>query len=786
MPGKSKLLLLSGAAWILCPTVAWGQAAADTPPSASTQPDTSGDIIVTANKREQSIGSVGMSITALTSDQLKESGVRDVLDLVKVEPSFAVGVNALGEPFYQIRGIGFNTDSVGAPPAVSAYVDEVPYPFAIMTKGAALDLERVEVLKGPQGTLFGQNATGGAVNYIAAKPTSAFKAGLDVDYGRFGAAKLDGFVSGPLIGDTLKARIAFAADTGGDWQYSVTQGDRHGARNGKRGRILLDWTPTERLKVSLNLNAWSDNSDRQAPAKSALTLIDPRWGSFVPLTVNEPIAPKDPSAADWPHERPPRNDQHFYQVSGRIDYRFSDAATLTYLGTYQYFRARDWQSYTGTTSPFYASSNATVRSTYHELRVGGKILDRKLDWVIGGNYSHDDDSEYKIGNLSGSTSGYALGPTLPFTGIRTAMTEKITTKAVFGNVEYHLSDALSITAGARYTSSNNDHTGCSSANDAQTAAAATFFVGLFRKGLPPIAVPTGGCFTLSPTFVPGLVVNSLNQHNVSWRFGVNWHPVRDTLLYATASRGWKAGSFPNITVTSASALAPAVQEEVTAYEAGFKSRLDDGKFRVEGAIFYYDYRNKQSELRVRDPIFSSLNKLLNVPKSEEKGAEVSLTYKPVSGLTFRGSLTYLDSKVTSDFINYSQLSTGVTDTINFKDEQLPNTPKWAGDVGLRYDWRIGGDLGAYLGGDVRFTSKTQSFFGAYHDVANGFPSLVNNGYALLNLRAGVATNDGRWRAELYGENVTNTYYTTQIIRVDTIARYVGMPATYGIRLSYRY
>ena len=156
----TKIGLLAGAAVALAmtPTLAWAQASG----AANAE---LGEIIVTAQKRAQSVDTVGMTINAATGDELKELGVAKVEDLIKIEPSFVVSQSSQGQPVYSIRGVGFNTTTVGAPSAVSVYVDEVPYPYVVMSKGALLDLERVEVLKGPQGTLFGQNTTGGAVNY---------------------------------------------------------------------------------------------------------------------------------------------------------------------------------------------------------------------------------------------------------------------------------------------------------------------------------------------------------------------------------------------------------------------------------------------------------------------------------------------------------------------------------------------------------------------------------------------------------------------------------------------
>lgn len=150
------------------------------------------EIVVTAQKREQSINEVPMSITALSGDDLLERGVEQVADFARTVPAFTYSESRVGTPIYTLRGVGFNDIALGGRPTVSVYVDEVPIPFAIETRGGFLDLERAEILKGPQGTLFGQNATGGAINLIAAKPTDVYAAGVKLEYGRFNAITAGG------------------------------------------------------------------------------------------------------------------------------------------------------------------------------------------------------------------------------------------------------------------------------------------------------------------------------------------------------------------------------------------------------------------------------------------------------------------------------------------------------------------------------------------------------------------------------------------------------------------
>ena len=186
------------------------------------------EIIVTAEKWEQSANTVGMSIIAATGDVLQERGITSVMDLTRLVPGLTIQQSSFNSTSFTLRGVGFFNSDLATPPAVTIYVDEAPLPYPAMTKLVAFDLARVEVLEGPQGTLFGQNATGGAVNYIAAKPTDAFAAGVDATYGRFNLLQVGGFVSGP-INDQLDVRIAVQGEHSDPWQESITRpGDELG------------------------------------------------------------------------------------------------------------------------------------------------------------------------------------------------------------------------------------------------------------------------------------------------------------------------------------------------------------------------------------------------------------------------------------------------------------------------------------------------------------------------------------------------------------------------------
>src|ERR1700722_17502750 len=231
--------------------------------------ETSGDalaeIVVTAEKRQESANHVGLTIATLGGADLKSGNINSVADFALQVPSLTFANTPNNTPIYTLRGVGFYDVSLGASPTVTLYIDEVPLPYPILWNHQIFDLERVEVLKGPQGTLFGENATGGAINNIAAKPTDSPESGMTLTYGRFNERDIDAFVSGPIT-DTIKARVAVRTEHMDGWQESTSRpGDTNGAKDNTMGRVLVDFTPSDRVKFRVNLTAWQDASDTQAP-----------------------------------------------------------------------------------------------------------------------------------------------------------------------------------------------------------------------------------------------------------------------------------------------------------------------------------------------------------------------------------------------------------------------------------------------------------------------------------------------------------------------------------------
>jgi iron complex outermembrane receptor protein len=419
-----------------------------------------GEIIVTAQKREQSINDVGMSISALSADTLIKQGIDDVGDLTKVIPGFSASQSQKGAPVYTLRGVGFYEESLGASPAVSIYVDEVGYPVPIMAKAATLDLERVEVLKGPQGTLFGQNSTGGAINYIAAKPTSEFAAGGELSAARFGRFTAKGYVSGPLSAD-LRMRAAVSLEEGGAWQKSASRGDRNGDSDIIQGRILTEWTPTGRFTLLVNLNAWRDRSDSLA---AALLQVTPQTPSrATPVLLAQTPVPEYPGAADWNPDADLRINQDFYQASARMDYEVGDVMQLTSLTSYAKFKQNDFRDTDGSPARVFAvTQDGRVESFSQEVRLSGEAAAGRLQWLAGGYYATEKIDETNTFDIPLTTSVRAFIPLgfAPFTAIKTPTSHNNKTQAIFGNVDLEVLDQVTIHAGARATWYSTDVTGC--------------------------------------------------------------------------------------------------------------------------------------------------------------------------------------------------------------------------------------------------------------------------------------------------------------------------------------
>jgi outer membrane receptor protein involved in Fe transport len=757
------------------------------------------DIVVTAQKRAQSINDVGLTITALGGDALKQQGIQRLSDLARVVPGLSYADSDHGTPIFTLRGVGFSDNSISNYPTTSVYVDEVPLPFAVMAAHANLDVERVEVLKGPQGTLFGQNSTGGAINYIAAKPTDSVAAGVDVTVGRFGQGEANGFVSGPLT-DTLGVRLAGQYGYGNGWQKSYTRDDTNGKRNYINGRLLTVWNPTDTLKIQLNLNGWRDRSDPLAPQMAGinplfdgadfpppftapgLSLVNPRAATY-------PFAKETPRSSDWSTGTTrPRGDRWQYQGALRGDLDVTDDITLTSITSYTKFHTNQTFDLDGTDVELYGFNvRGSVKSFSQELRLAGGA-GSAFNWVLGANYEKSKTAEYQTQYYRDSTTS-----TIGFSS--TAAEDAFTNKrnyAFFASGDYEIAQGVTLKAGGRYTNSRQTMDQCNhDTGDGTINAAVAFLYGAFHPGVPfPAAI--GDCTTLDPaTFEPSRFLDTLKEHNFSWRGGVDYKVNRDLLLYASVSKGYKAGGWPTTGAFLLSSYRAVKQESLLDYEAGFKAQLLDRKLSLNGAAFWYEYRDKQLLGRIPDPIFTALPALVNIPKSRVKGAELEMTAVPIEGLQLSGSVIYLDAKITE----FTGLNAAGAPN-NFAGSAIPFTSKWQYIASVDYTVPTDGGIKPFFGATVTGRSSSSAIIGTGGGAREkaGFRSIAPlseiyklPSYTMLDLRAGIEAPDGDWRFTVWGRNVTDEYSVTNVIEGnDALGRYTGPTATYGVSFMHKF
>jgi iron complex outermembrane receptor protein len=738
------------------------------------------EIVVTAEKWEQSANTVGMSITAATGEVLRDRGITSVMDLTRLVPDLTIQQSSFNSTSFTLRGVGFYNSDLATPPAVTVYVDEAPLPYPAMTKLVAFDLARVEVLKGPQGTVYGQNATGGAVNYIAAKPTEEFAAGVDATYGRFNRLQVGGFASGPIT-DQLEARIAVQGERGDRWQQSITRpGDELGKIRELQGRATLEWHPDAKFVSRLTLTLTYDGSDSLAAQFIYPTVSIPALA--VPGLLSFPVV-NQPRAADWSSLRPDTNtpfpyasDTTLYQVSWRNDYKVRDDITFTSLTSYASLHMAYGQDPSGT--PFYLDDvidrGGSVSAFFQELRVAGR--QGKVNWLLGANYAHDDVSDEPLeffsdedlSHLFQSVDPQAYGDESLFPAHMLAKTA-----AGFGRLEYYATDRLMLEGGVRYNSDRRTFDNCSIAVTDHFAS----FWNLFRQGAQPLT-QVGDCYVLDPAnnLQPvDDVHNVLNQDSVSWRTGLNWSARSGLLLYANVSKGYKAGAAPVLAASTVDQFKPVPQESLLAYEAGFKASLFDRHAQFNVSAFYYDYKDKQLRGAELDPVFGPLEALVSIPKSHVQGVEAQLIARPIEGLTLDWSASYLETEI-DQFIGFDALA----HFGNQAGTPFPFTPKRQSITNIDYAFPLSAGMNAFVGGSLTYKSGTYAGVGA-------LDLMRIDSFTLLDLRAGLELSNWHYRIWLWGKNVTDQYYWSNVFaNGNAISRFVGQPATYGISLSGRF
>ena len=727
------------------------------------------DIVVTAQHRSERLQDVPISIQALSSDALNDLGIKNTADIGQFTPNVQINspAGAGVQPIITIRGIGladFNSNNAG-PNAV--YVDDFYISSPTAQSISMFDLERVEVLKGPQGTLYGRNASGGAINLITAKPTDQFKAKAHLEYSSFDTFAGEAAVGGPITSN-LEGRISGMFNYSDGFFHNTLFDTRENGTNTFAGRAQLLWHPDENLDILLKFAGARVNTRPN---------IYRHYGVLDPASLlagnSQPCSPGDVFAGNCVDAYGYGTPSDFYSGEGnrrqklkvtdlmstlRADYRFGSDMTLTSITGWNYnkkFHPEDSDA-----SPFRlveATYGAKSTEVTQELRLA-QTTDN-YNWVAGLYYIHENLKQDQtvevlldVDNFTGPGFGDGLAFFAP-----TRNKQVTEAGAAFAQLEYKVTDKLKLIAGARYTREHKDFT---------SAESQSFQSGGIDNFAPPLVFPTEH--------------RELTNSKFNWRLGLNYNFTPAVMLYATAATGFKSGGFNGGFLSAdpaerARQLQPIRPETVTSYEVGLKSEFFDKKVTLNLAAFYNNYRNQQVFL-LANVGGTPVNVLDNAKKARTYGLDAELSVRPIPELTLSAQAGLLRTKL----VEYVPgIAAGLPD---YSGNQLAMAPKTT--LSLNADWRhpVGpGELGIQFNANYR----SHQFF----DNTNS-PYAAQDGYWLENLRVSYGIQDGRWEIAGFIRNLSDKKYLTYISNLSTnfglLEGMVGTPRSFGVELNYRY
>lgn len=709
-------------------------------------------ITVTARRRAQSPQDVGVALSVFSGAELIAQGVDTVNGLENISPNLEIESQfGSGQPSFSIRGVGFRDYATNNAPTVGIYVDDVAFPVPVMTQGVLFDVERVEILRGPQGALYGRNTTGGAIKVVSNRPTDENAAGLTVEGGRFGRIEAEGFVSGP-VSDAIRVRISGATAHGGAWQVNRETGEEIGdaEQYALRGLAEIDLAPN--VEALVNLHGFIDDSD----GLGLQLFNDSSFGFPAHAGRRETSFGSSEAFADLvgidPGQHPFRDNEGWgASLTLKADL---GAAELTYIGAYDVLSRREFNDFDG--QPVGAAGvhfESSVDVMSHELRAQGEAAAGRLRWVGGVYYSEEDLNElYQSDFVASFGPGFAVS---------TPYRQDVRTIAVYLHADYDLTNAVTLVGGVRYENEERR-----------------------LRDLGTFAVATGPLNFANGTVDGTLEDRDLESNPVTGKFAVEVTPVEDLLLYASYSRGFKSGGFTAYNTLNPNALDPFRPENLNAYEVGFKSTLAEGAITLNGAAFYYDYTDQQVQSAIFDPGTGAVvGRIVNAPQSEIYGAELELVWRAAEWLTIGQTLGYKEG----EFIEFTDLDIAAS-SVAMEAVTIDRAGQDLGFPNLSYQGFVAAERALADGwkGSARFDYSYRD------DLALPLlgPGFRVDDYWLANAEIAVGPDDGRWELAVWGRNIFNTDFdeTRNFFITNSGADVAapGLPVTYGARVSLRY
>lgn len=743
------------------------------------------EIVVTAQKRSESVQQVPISITALTGDELDNKGLDDLQDVARYVPNFDMPTgNISRNTTLRIRGIGSAGSNPGIEASVGSFLDGLYMPTGAMNFGELTDISSVEILRGPQGTLYGRNTPVGALNITTRRPSNAFESLIKVGYGDYDQTNVSGYVGGGLTESTAGRLSFWYRDREGYEKNTLTGDDINDTEEwGLRGKFLF--SPSDSVEISTII--YYGEIDRRCCIAEQLSVNDPDWGIATPGFLAAQAAAGYPfTNFDDDDHRVAADDgegddnTESFGVSVQVDWELGNGLLLTSITGYQ-----DWENAViiaadSLTNPVLTSLQVqTNEVASQEFRVTSPTGDA-LEYIAG-LYLYSQDTRYETDGTIGAGANrvFRLPPRLcpaPCTAkagdnLRTLFDQETRSVAAYGNLTWHLSDVWDITAGLRWSRDEKDA-----------------FISHWNA--PGNSVPIDRI-----VFVENLVGDKdRSESKATWSVNTRYNFTDDVMLFLASSTGFKSGGFNSRRLKPGEEVEFDNEESIT-FEGGIKSYLLDRQVMLNATLFHTTLEEFQASTRIPNSIGFIVG---NAGEQEVKGVEADATWAPNDRLLVNASFAYLDAEFT-DYdnapCNAGQAPANANGTCDRTGEQPIGTPEYQYTIGAQWTQPMQNDLAWFMRADYSWRDD----YVARHIVGPGSEIGEQDAFGLLDLRFGIGPIDGRWEAEAFVQNATDEDYYNAVALQPVAALvsagslqaargfvgWYGPPRVWGVQFTWR-
>ncbi len=701
------------------------------------------EVMVTAQKREERLQDVPAAISAVLGDDLKRNQINDVWALAATVPSFNMTQDSAVSQQLNIRGVvSVKLNDASAEPSVGMFVDEVYVPRMGSAFTDFYDLERIEVIRGPQGVLLGKNVVGGALSVITAKPSFERGAQATLSIGNYDSYMANGFLTGPLS-EQWAGRFSFQVRERSGYNHNILLDRELDDLSSYQARGQLAYEGADgTLRALLSFDVGHDESNGTIRAAIDDFAI-PGIGTVQQYRTANGIGPRQDFST-----QPEYVERDTFGAMLRIDWQAFANAELTSITSFRDSEASWGYNQIGTGSPpaivdTFVFQTETPRTFSQEVRLASTYDDSPWEWLVGAYYQHDDiDRPYQ--HIASTNANLAVFSGHSFYDASAS----ISTAAIFGQASYEFDNGLRFVGGLRYL--RDDKSGKKIAtciDDAGDGSCVT-----------PLRLSTGQTWTTTysetwDAWTP--------QGTVEYR-------INDAaLVYGTIAKGFKGGGWDFIPPTPVAATISFDPEEVVNYELGIKSDLFSRRLRLNAAVFRMDYTDLQAQ---RTDLTCLCLITSNAGSARIDGVEVELTALVTEGLTLRGSASALDPK----YIDYDDLSGNVYD-----GNTMQRTPEFKYNVGFDYMFGAGS-------WDDAFTLRTNY---THQSKIYWEPRNVSYepGYGLLDASLYVQPPNASWSLNFWGKNLTDELYSQLGLPfLGDLVEVWGAPRTYGVDFTWTF